>query len=229
MFGQSRPVVLNRYGRRSRWSMPRWLVLLLTGIAIGAAGVIVVQERYLPPRLSAAESTELHQSFEQADKDRTRLKAELADTTKKLTATLDEKKRLTSDLTASRDTAAGLRQVASSLVSALPPDPRGGAVEVRAARFTVEGGALVYDLVLTRDRGTNKPLNGVLQLSVSGTSERGVDATAALKPIPVTIGAFESLRGSAPMPDGFKARQATVNVLDAPGGHALGKRVMYVK
>ena len=56
--------------------MPRWLVLLLTGIAIGAAGVIVVQERYLPPRLSATESTELHQSFEQADKDRTRLKAD---------------------------------------------------------------------------------------------------------------------------------------------------------
>ena len=229
MFGQSRPVVLNRYGRRSRWSVPRWLVLLLTGIAIGAAGIIVVQERYLPPRLSAAESTELRQSFDQADKDRVRLKAELADTTKKLATALDEKKRLTSDLTASRDTAAGLRQVASSLVSALPPDPRGGTVEVRSARFTVEGGALVYDLVLTRDRGTSKPLSGVLQLSVSGTSERGVDTTAALKPIPVSIGAFESLRGSAPMPDGFKARQATVNVLDAPGGRALGKRVMYVK
>ena len=146
-----------------------------------------------------------------------------------LATALDEKKRLTSDLTASRDTAAGLRQVASSLVAALPPDPRGGAVEVRAARFTVEGGALVYDLVLTRDRSTSKPLSGVLQLSVTGTSERGVDTTAALKPIPVTIGAFESLRGSAPMPDGFKARQATVHVLDAPGGHALGKRVMYVK
>ena len=41
---------------------PRWLVLLIGGIAVGAAGVVLVQERYLPPRrLSAAEADLLAQ------------------------------------------------------------------------------------------------------------------------------------------------------------------------
>ena len=59
MFGRSRPVVFNPYGRRrSRWRLPRWLVLLLLGAALGVAGVLLAQERYLPPRLSAAQSVQ---------------------------------------------------------------------------------------------------------------------------------------------------------------------------
>ena len=51
MFGRSRPVVFNPYGRRrSRWRLPRWLVLLLLGAALGVAAVLGVQERYLPLR-----------------------------------------------------------------------------------------------------------------------------------------------------------------------------------
>ena len=119
--------------------------------------------------------------------------------------------------------------MAASLVASLPPDPRGGAVEVRAARFGVDDGALTYDLVLTRDRSAAKPLAGVLQLLVTGTNARGVETTATLQPVNVSIGPYESLRGSVPLPEGFKPRQATLNVLDGPGGRALGKRVMYVK
>ena len=51
MFGRSRPVIFNPYGRRrSRFRVPRWLVLLLVGAALGMAGVLAVQERWLPPR-----------------------------------------------------------------------------------------------------------------------------------------------------------------------------------
>src|SRR5439155_11951312 len=54
MFGQSKAVIFEPYGRRrSRRTVPRWLVLLLSGIVVGAGGVVFVQERYLPPRLSA--------------------------------------------------------------------------------------------------------------------------------------------------------------------------------
>ena len=231
MFGQSKPVVLDRYGRRgARRSVPRWLILLLTGVAIGAGGVVVIQERYLPPRLSAAESDKLRGAFEQADAERQRLKAELADASRKLVAALDDKKRLGTDLATSREAGDRLRELASSLVASLPPDPRGGAVEVRAARFTVDDGALRYDVVLTRERSGGKPLSGVMQLMVTGKSPgRAADSTATLKPIVVSVGPFENLRGSVPLPDGFTPRQTTLHVLDRVGGKLLGMRVLAVK
>ena len=58
MFAQSRPVPFHPYGRkRARWHVPRWLLLLLVGIATGAAGVVVVQER--APGVYMAETTVL--------------------------------------------------------------------------------------------------------------------------------------------------------------------------
>ncbi len=117
----------------------------------------------------------------------------------------------------------------ASAVAGLPPDPRGGAVEVRAGRFTVKGGALLYDVVLSRERPGGKALTGVMQLVVSGESGRGSSGTASLKPVAVAVGAHEIVRGSLALPDGFKPRQATVSVLDRPDGKLLGMRVMYVK
>lgn len=230
MFGQSKPVVFERYGkRRSRWSLPRWLVLLLTGTAIGAGGVVLVQEQYLPPRPSAAEAAELRLSFEQAETERKRLQGELGVTTKRLDAALGDTKRLGADLASSREATERAREVASSLVASLPSDPRGGAIEVRAARFTADAGALAYDVVLTRERAAGKPLAGVMQLVVTGASGRGAESSAALKPVAISVGPYESLRGSLPLPEGFKPRQATITVLDRVDGKLLGKRVMYVK
>ena len=226
MFGQSRPVVLDRYGTRGkRRGLPRWLVLLLLGIAIGAGGVIVAQERYLPPRLSASESTSLRASFEQADRERTRLRTDIATATQRQDAALAESKRLTTELAASRSQVTGLRETASALVASLPPDPRGGAVEIRAARFGIEGGALSYDVVLTR---SGKPINGAVQFTVTGASARGADTSVALKAVPISIGAFESLRGTVPLPDGLRPRETTISVLDG-AGKLLGRRVIYVK
>jgi hypothetical protein len=229
MLGSSKPVVLDYGKRRSRWRPPRWLVLLLSGVALGGAGVVLLQERYLPPRLSAADTAQLRQSFAQADSDRQRLGGELNDATQKLNAALSEQKRLNDELAASRDTVARLRDDVSSLVAALPPDPRGGTVEVRAARFAVEGGALAYDVVLSRERVGAKPLSGVMQFVVAGDSGRNPEATVTLKPVAITVGRHETLRGSVALPDGFKPRQTTINVLDRPEGKLLGMRVMLVK
>ena len=134
-----KPVAFDPYGRRrSRWRLPRWLVLLLVGIAIGAGGVVLIQERYLPPRLSASASTALRASFEKAEAERLRLQGALADTTKQLEAAVADKKGLADELGASRDTAERLRKDVAAVVASLPPDPRGGTVEVRAGRFAVD-------------------------------------------------------------------------------------------
>jgi hypothetical protein len=230
MFGRPKPVVFEPYGRRrSRWAVPRWLVLLLTGAAIGAGGLFYVQERHLPPRLTAAEGAELRASFEQVTSERARLASELDATAKRLAAALADKQHLGNELAASRESTDRLRHVVSSVVDALPPDPRGGAVEVRAARVTVDGGALAYDVVLTRDSAGGKPLTGVMQLLLAGSSARGAPGNATLEPIAISVERYESVRGRLPLPDGFTPRQATVNVLDRVDGKLLGKRVVFVR
>jgi hypothetical protein len=230
MPGQFKPVVFEPYGtRRMRWRLPRWFVLLLSGIVLGAGGVVVIQERYLPPRLSADESSKLHSAFDQADAERLRLKGELGETVKRLETALGDTKGLQDELAASRATADRLRDDVASVISSLPTDPRGGAVAVRSGQFTANGGMLAYDVVLTRERAGGKPMTGVMQLVAAGESARGADSTVTLKPIELSIGTHQVVRGSPPLPDGFRPRQVTIQVLDRVAGKSLGTRVMLVK
>ncbi|MES1164017.1 MAG: hypothetical protein ABUL50_13245, partial [Rhizobacter sp.] len=225
-----KPIAFDPYGRRrSRWRMPRWLVLLLLGVAIGAGGLYFAQQRYLPPRLSAADSAELRSAFDTADTARARLTTQLADTAKRLETALAERKKLGDDLSASRAPVDNLRGDLSAVVASLPPDPRGGAVEVRAARFAAKGNALSYDVLLTRERAGGKPLVAALQLTVAGLSARGAPASFAAPVEPVSIAGHEMARGSVTLPEGFKPNQVTVQVLERAGGKALGMRVMLVR
>jgi hypothetical protein len=229
MSGQFKPVAFEPYGsRRVRWRFPRWLALLLGGIAIGAGGVIVIQERYLPPRLSVDESSKLRSAFDQADAERLRLKGELGETAKRLETTLSSMKGLNDELAASRANAERLREDVTSAIASLPPDPRGGAVEVRSGRFSSRRGVLAYDVVLTRERASSKPMAGVMQLVVAGESARGSETTVTLKPVDLSIGSHEIVRGSQALPDGFRPRQVTIQVLDRAAGRSLGMRVMLI-
>ncbi|MBL0726363.1 hypothetical protein [Piscinibacter sp. HJYY11] len=230
MFGRSKPVVLEPYGhRRKRGRPPRWLVLLLSGVVVGAAGVVVVQERYLPPRLSAGESAKLRNAYDSTEAERKRLQQALADTEQKLASTTAQHKSLQEEFAGSRARIERLSEDLATTVAALPPDPRGGTVEVRAGRFTVRGGALVYDVVLARERAGTRPTTGVLQLQLIGSSAKSPETTVALKPVPISFTTHEVVRGSQPLPDGFRPREAKVQVLDRPAGAALGMRVMLVK
>jgi hypothetical protein len=230
MLGNSRPIPFNPYGsRRPRRRLPPWLALLVIGIALGVGAVLVVQDRYLPPRLSAAESVKLRAAYTEADGERTRLQAELAANNKDLQLAVSERKAAVDELATETAGTQQLRDDISAVIAALPPDPRGGAVQVRAARFASEGGALRYDLILTRDRAGEREMPAVLQLTVAGTTARGVESAIALKPVALNLGSQEVARGSLDLPDGFKPRQTTVSVLDRAGGKALGMRVLLLK
>jgi len=228
MFGSSKPIPFDPYRRRrSRRGIPRWLVLVLLGIALGAGAVFVVQERYLPPRLTAEASARLRDAFERADGERQRLQSELTAASERLRGMLDENKRLQADAAARNETVKHQREDIASLVAALPPDPRGTPVAVRAARFEVQGSALAYNVVLSRDRAGASPLGGVVQFVVAGASGRG-DDTVTLGPVPVSIGLYDTVRGTLPLPQGFKPRRATIHVLDKPGGKLVGMRVINI-
>lgn len=242
MFGRSQEVVFQSYGRRrsrwgsrsgsrwpSLWRLPRWLLLLLTGIAAGAGAVILVQERYLPPRLSAGESALLRSAFEEADAERLRLKTALTDANTRLVALRADSTRLVEELAAQAATPARLREDLRSVVATLPPDPRGGAVAVRAGQFTLNGGQLDYSVVLTRERAVGKPLPATLQLLVAGESERGAPAVVTPQAIALALGSQDVVRGSLPLPAGFKPRQTTVRVLGLSDGKPLGTRVLLIR
>lgn len=228
MLGSSKPIPFEPYGRRrSRRGVPRWLLLMLLGIGFGAGGVLYVQQKYLPPRLTAEASAQLRQSYERADAERQRLQAELTASSARLRSTLEENRRLASEGGARGETVQRLREDIASLVVSLPPDPRKAPVAVRAARFEVQGDSLAYDVVLSRERPGANPFGGVMQLVVAGASGRAAD-TVALAPVPVSVGLYGTVRGSLPLPQGFKPRQTTIQVLDKVGGKLMGLRVIKV-
>ncbi len=227
MLGQFKPVAYEPYGRR-RSGVPRWLVLLLFGAGLGAAAVVAIQELYLPARLTVDASTRMRTAFERAEADHKRAESELADATKRLEALQAESKSALNDVAAARATAQRLRDDLVSVIAALPPDPRPGSVEVRAARFSVKKGQLIYDAVLTRERGGAQPLQAAMQILVTGQNARGTEATVSLAPEPLAVGSHEVPRGSLQLPDAFKPRQATLQVLDRGNGKQLGMRVFVV-
>lgn len=230
MFGHSaRPITFDPYGRRrSRVRVPRWLLLLLGGMAAGAVAVIVVQERYLPPRLSPGASAELRNAFDTADAARVRLQNELDRTAKQLEASLLDKKKLTSEIVTSRTAVDGLRGELSAVIDTLPADPRGGAVEVRAGRLAAKGSTLSYDVVLTRDGASQRPLAAQLRLLVTGDAKPGGANSVSAEPVPVSLDRQRVVRGSVALPEGFKPRQARIQVVDR-SDQLLGTRVLLVR
>ena len=227
MFGSSKPIPFDPYGRRrSGRRFPPWLALLVIGTALGVGAVLVVQERYLPPRLSAAESIKLRDDYQAADAERAGLKRDLADTTARLAKATADRQAAVDNLAAGTASTQQMRDDMAAVLAVLPPDPRGGAVQVRAGRFQSNGGSLDYDLILTRAKGGDRPMPAVMQFTVAGNSARGTESTVALKPVAFTLGTHEVTHGSLPLPDGFKPRQTTVTILDRAGGKPLGMRVL---
>lgn len=230
MLAQFKPVAFEPSGRRrSGVRVPRWLVLSLLGAAAGAAGVLLVQERILPPRLSASETTALKAALAQTGAERDRLAADLAATTRTLQAAQAERSTLAADLAADRERTKSSRADIDFLIASLPPDPRGSLVEVRAARLTGQRGALNYEVLLTRNsKASASPVAGVMQFVVTGLAN-GAERNLTLEPINVSVASHQALRGSLPLPDAFTPKRTTINVLDRAGGKPLGMRILYVQ
>jgi len=102
-------------------------------------------------------------------------------------------------------------------------------VQVRAGQIGVRGTSLDYTVVLSSAQGTAaRPLAVVLQIVASGDNARGVESSAPLAPVALTIAGHQVASGSLTLPEGFRARQATVRIVDRAGA-ALGMRVFLVR
>jgi len=191
--------------------------------------VLYVQEELLPPRLTAEASARTTTAFEQAEAERQRLQQAQAQLKAQLAAATEASQKQAAELTSGRATIERLQGELAAQFEAFPPDPRPGAVAVRAMRFVAAGGALSYDLALSRERSAGRPLAAVMQLVVTGDSGQRGDTAVTLPPVAVSLGPQAVLRGTQPLPEGFRPRQATVRILGGSGGPLLGMRVGLVR
>jgi hypothetical protein len=222
-----------------RLSVPRWLLILLLGIGLGAGGLSYVERNVLPPRLSPGESQALQSRATALETERARLQGEIGRSdaeartaaqaaAREIASMRAENEKLSADLAAARESVAPLERDVALFTAILPPDPRGGAVAVRAARFANDAGKLDYHVLLTRDAEDGNAFEGVMELVMTGT-RGGRDATVTLDPVPVSLERHRHLQGELALPPGFDGRQVTVRVLDRAEGRLMGMRVYYVR
>jgi hypothetical protein len=231
MFGRSKPTVFKPvpYMRqRPPRRVPRWLLLLLLGIAGGAGGLWYAQENYLPPRLSLSETLKLRGDLQATSDERDKLRESLKQTTEKLSSTEAASKKAQTDLATSQQTTDKLQKNMAQLLAALPPDPRGGPIGIRAASFSPGPGQLSYNMIFTRASKANEAFRGVAQLVVTGRRGAGREETISLNPMPMSLDVFEQLSGSFSLPEGFIPKEVTIRVLKGPGGEMLAMRVYKV-
>lgn len=231
LFRRNGPVVFEpyAYGRRRKWAVPRWLLLLLAGIAIGAGGLFYVQEEYLPPRLTPEESQQLQARVGELDAERARLQAALDKATGDARGAQTEGERLAADLAGARASIERLQKDVALFGDVMPPDPRDGAIGVRGARFANDGGQLAYHVLLMREHNGKRPFKGVMELVVAGERASGRSETITLDPVEVSLAGYQHLTGKLPLPEGFAGRQVTIRVLDRAGGTLQGMRVFNVR
>lgn len=215
MFGSSKHNVFRptAYGsaRRPR-RIPRWLVLILTGIVLGAGGLLFLQKSYGPTRLTVEQSEQLHYDLNSVNLDKQRLQSQLNQSNHDLTAARSQLTTQSSQLKQAQDEIAKLNKDISLFVDVMPEDPRGTSPGIRAANFTANNATLNYQVLVMQDKNKADAFNGTMELLAEGSYPNGKRATITLAPVDFTVQRYVHLVGSADLPAGFRPYVITVHI-----------------
>ncbi|WP_170948550.1 DUF6776 family protein [Bordetella genomosp. 5] len=218
MFGRSQRSVFKpsvyQPGKRQR-RMPRWLVLLLVGIGLGAGGVLFLQTNYGPQRLTVEQSEQLHTELSASNVERQRLQAQLDEAITQRDNNKSTHETLTTDLGKAKSRIEELNQELVLFQDAMPPDPRGGDIGVRAASFRKQPGGLAYQILVMRENVTDNTFKGKVELDIDGTYSNGRRDRVKSDPMPLNLSRYDHAQGVMPLPDNYNARTVTIRVLDA--------------
>lgn len=230
-FGRSQRAVFKpsvyQPGKRSR-RMPRWLVLLLIGIVLGAGGVLFLQANYGPQRLTAEQSEQLHSELSAANLERQRLQSQLDETRAQRDSSQSANQQQTSDLAQARSRIEALTQEIAIFQDAVPPDPRGGDIGIRWGEFRQQAGQLGYQALIMREKEGGPTFQGGVTLEVSGNYKGGRRDTVTSEPIAIKLDRYTHAQGSMALPEGFTARMVTIRVVD-PQSRQQAMRIYYVR
>jgi hypothetical protein len=215
MFGSSKRNVFKptAYGttRRSR-RVPRWLMLMLTGVVLGSGGLLFLQKSYGPTRLTVEQSEQLHYELNSIKMDKQRLQTQVGQQTRELAdlrGKLDAQTKEVQEARAFVDKAKGDLQI---FIAAMPADPRGTSPGIRAATFRDAKGQLEYEILVMQDEGKTERFSGEVELVVAGRYTNGRNGNIEIPPFGIELERYTHTQGTAPLPEGFTPRQVTIKV-----------------
>jgi len=209
-----KPSVYETSSRRSR-RMPRWLVLLLFGIIVGAGGLWLLQTSYGPQRLTVLESRQLSDEVNRLMQDSLRLQNELDKLEHDLAQERSNQASMATELARAQAALEPLEADIALFTAAMPPDPRGGPIGVHAASFTRRGNQLTYHVLIMQDNANRQAFTGKLTMAAEGRHANGRVETLTLDAQAVSLGRYQHITGEAALPAGFVATRVTVRVLDS--------------
>lgn len=220
-------------GRRR--GMPRWLVLLLLGVLLGASGVLFVQTSYGPKQLSVLDSQKLISDMQSSTLEKQRLQTQLDALTQKLSSVESETARTRKALEQERDTlqalVAPLKEQLNLFAQTLPFDPKYGTIGISTAQFTQDksGGNVSYLVWIMQEKAGRPTFNGKLELAFEGKHADGRNEVIRIAPIALSIEHYQHVMGQAELPPGFISKRVNIKVMDAEGKKQLTWRVMQVQ
>lgn len=239
LFGRPKEIIFDPGRSTRRGQMPAWLPSIGSGMIAGALCLFFIQENVGPPRLTPAQSQKIQTERDEAvlgrdnaerreTETRTALQARLDSTEADLARVRTDLARRQADSSGADATIADLRRDIALYEDILPADPRGNPVGIRAARFVREDGGLNYHVLLSRRQG-EKPLDGTLQMVVSGRKAGGAPDKISLPAVPVHVGHYLHVKGLEALPSGFEPGQTSIRVIDKAAGQQVGMRVVNIQ
>ena len=215
MFGSKRQGFRpTAYGSsRRRRGIPRWLVLLLTGIVLGAGGLLFLQKSYGPTRLTVEQSEQLHYDLNSANMDKQRLQSQLNQHIQELKEANTRIQSQDKQLTERQADIDRLSSDVALFTETAPDDPRGTSPGIRAVSFSFANGQLDYHILVMQDADkAATPFNGEVTLTAAGRYANGRNANEQLAPFPVNLERYTHLQGTVEVPEGFTPREVTIQI-----------------
>ncbi|HRL20660.1 DUF6776 family protein [Alcaligenes sp. SDU_A2] len=231
MLGSSKRAVFKptAYGssRRKR-RVPRWLVLLLTGIALGAGGLLFLQKSYGPPRLTVEQSEQLHYDLNSANVDKQRLQGQLNQVTRDLEDTRQKEGSLDSRVATLQTQVDKLEKDIALFADAMPPDPRGTSPGIRSAEFTVSDGQLRHFVLIMQDKGKDTTFKGTMEMVAAGRYSNGRSGSIDLPSTTFDVERYAYINGQSELPAGFTPRQITIRIKAEGSERVSATRTIFV-
>lgn len=230
MFGSSRRQAFRptAYGSSRRRGIPRWLVLILTGIVLGAGGLLFLQKSYGPTRLTVEQSEQLHYDLNSANLDRQRLQSQLnqhVQELKEANARIQSQEARLKELQAEVDK---LNSDIALFVATAPDDPRGTSPGIRAVNLSYANGQLDYHMLVMQDADKARPFTGEVVLTAAGRYSNGRSGHEQLTPFPISLERYAHLQGTLEVPDGFTPREVTIQIRAQGSDRVVAMRVIRV-